>query len=53
MANEGKGCEACERLKRAAREAAAAYDRSSETDARVLLRRHMRQMHGTDLPLSW
>ena len=46
-------CSACATLKRAISKAAAEYDRSAETDARVLLRRHMRQAHGQDLPLTW
>jgi hypothetical protein len=43
-------CPVCTRLQREAEEARNAFDRSRETDARVFLRRHMRQAHGRELP---
>ncbi|KOV66374.1 hypothetical protein [Streptomyces sp. MMG1121] len=39
------GCPACVRLGERREAARAAYDRSAETDANVLLRQHQRQEH--------
>ncbi|WP_052863785.1 hypothetical protein [Streptomyces niger] len=38
-------CEQCMRLEGMGRAARAAHDRSGETDARVLLRHHYREVH--------
>lgn len=46
-------CEECAYLKGLMRAAIVAYDRSAETDARVLLRRHMRVTHQQELPYPW
>ncbi|WP_030674812.1 hypothetical protein [Streptomyces rimosus] len=47
------GCARCTQLDRARRRAAAAYDHSAETDARVLIRHHMRAEHGRELEVGW
>jgi len=53
MATDGDSteCAACEVLRRTADEAAEDCDRSGEADARVRLRRHVRQEHGRELPV--
>lgn len=47
------GCTRCAHLNTARRRAAATHDRSAETDARVLIRQHMRRDHGTELEAGW
>jgi hypothetical protein len=42
-----RGCEVCAELDAGREAARAAYDRSAETDANVLLRQHRRQEHRT------
>ncbi|NLU75762.1 hypothetical protein HCC61_24445 [Streptomyces sp. HNM0575] len=55
MADEEKagGCGVCAALLKQVDKAVGEYDRSAEVDARVKLRRHMRQIHGRELPLAW
>ncbi|MFK8847752.1 hypothetical protein [Streptomyces sp. Ac-502] len=47
------GCTRCTHLNTARRHAAATRDHSAETDARVLIRQHMRGAHGTELEEGW
>lgn len=43
-------CGVCVNLRKQIRTAVEECNRSNETDARVLLRRHTREQHGTELP---
>jgi hypothetical protein len=45
-----KGCGVCARLTEQLERAARECHRSQETDARVKLRRHVREAHGRELP---
>ncbi|MFE9556029.1 hypothetical protein ACFYOD_21435 [Streptomyces sp. NPDC006703] len=45
-----QGCGPCSHLAAQLRRAVQDRDQSAEVDARVRIRRHMRQEHGTDLP---
>ncbi|MEV5593323.1 hypothetical protein [Streptomyces sp. NPDC052496] len=47
------GCPRCTDLDTTRRRAAATHDHSAETDARVLIRHHMRTEHGTELEAGW
>ncbi|MEF3119089.1 hypothetical protein [Streptomyces chrestomyceticus] len=47
------GCTRCAHLNTARHRAAATHDHSAETDARVLIRQHMRTAHGTELEAGW
>lgn len=53
MTGDGRGCAACAQINRQLDKAAREYDRSAEADARVKLRRHVRQAHGRELPWPW
>lgn len=46
-------CAVCARITQQMDKAAREHDRSAETDARVKLRRHVREAHGRELPLPW
>lgn len=46
-------CGVCKNLHSRIKTAAEERDPTRETDARVLLRRHSRKEHGTELPYSW
>lgn len=46
-------CPECVSLNNEMKRAIRSYDRSAETDARVLLRRHMRVAHKKELPYPW
>ncbi|MFG2719416.1 hypothetical protein ACGFW5_14135 [Streptomyces sp. NPDC048416] len=46
-----EGCGPCSVLSAQLRHAVQERDQSAEVDARVRIRRHMRQDHGTELPL--
>ncbi|CAM5637657.1 MULTISPECIES: hypothetical protein [Streptomyces] len=47
------GCPRCTALDTARRRARATHDRSAETDARVLIKKHMGGEHGTVLEAGW
>lgn len=51
MDTSGTGCDECAGITQQMNKAAQEYDRSAETDARVILRRHVRAVHERELPL--
>lgn len=53
MDASGRGCAVCAQITRQMEKAARECDRSAEADARVKLRRHVRQAHGQELPWAW
>jgi hypothetical protein len=48
-----EGCAVCARITQQMERATRECDRSAETDARVTLRRHVREAHGRELPWPW
>ncbi|WP_438294475.1 hypothetical protein [Streptomyces sp. HUAS TT7] len=46
-----EGCAPCSALNAQLRQAVQDRNQSAEVDARVKIRRHMRQEHGTEIPL--
>ncbi|SCK17949.1 hypothetical protein H181DRAFT_01228 [Streptomyces sp. WMMB 714] len=48
-----RGCAVCDRITQQMEGAARECHRSEETDARVWLRRHVREAHGRELPWPW
>lgn len=48
-----EGCAICGELKDAEERALREWDRSGEANARVKLRRHLREKHGVNVPWPW